>query len=166
MRNVARFITTALLFGLIAGPVAAAKISLLPNAVQGIWMTDHGEGRAQCKAYLAAMQADNEDAYRQLVGAEVISANMLHSYAEYGEGNFYQPKRIEKLGKQVWRITSAVGIDGSPEGQDSGTAKFKLSLIRGKLKWDMESFDGKPVDSWDAHLYFRCSAVPNGMYAS
>ncbi|RDV06013.1 hypothetical protein DXH95_00735 [Sphingorhabdus pulchriflava] len=166
MRNVERLTAAILMFGSLAGPLAAARISLLPNAVQGIWMTDDGEGRAQCKAYLAAMQADNEDAYMQLVGAEVISANMLHSYAEYGEGNFYQPKRIEKLGKQVWRITAAVGIDGSPEGQDSGTAKFKLSLIRSKLKWDMESFDGKPVDSWDAHLYFRCTAVPTGMYAS
>jgi hypothetical protein len=30
----------------------------------------------------------------------------------------------------------------------------------------MEWFDGKPVDSWDAHLYFRCTAVQTGMYAS
>jgi hypothetical protein len=166
MRKAARFTAAFAIIGVLAGPIAAARISLLPNAVQGIWMKDDSEGHGQCKAYMAAMQADSEDAHAQLVGAEVISANMLHSYAEYGEGNFYQPKRIEKLGKQTWRITAAVGIDGSPEGQDSGTAKFKLSLVRGKLKWDMESFDGKPVDSWDAHLYFRCSAVPTGMYAS
>jgi hypothetical protein len=122
-------------------------------------MTDDAEGRAQCKAYLAAMKSDGEDAYAQLPGAEVISGTMHHSYAEYGEGNFYQPKRIEMLGKNIWRINAAIGTDGSPEGQESGSADYKLSLIGQKLKWDMD------VDSWDRHVYFRCAAVPTGMYA-
>lgn len=161
-----RTVAAALIFSLLATPVIAGKLPSLPASIQGIWLSDDAEGRAQCKSFLAAMSADNEDAYDKLVGALVIGDTVLHAYAEYGEGDFYQPKRIKKLGKKGWRISAAVGIDGSPEGENIGTSEFDLSLDAGKLQWDMVSFNRKPVDSWDEHVYFRCADVPVGMYAN
>lgn len=150
----------------VAGPaMGKAAPAAMPAPLRGIWMEDSGEGRQQCKAYLAEMRRPGGDAGSKLVGAEVITARGQHSYAEYGEGNFYTPQRVVALRKGKWRINARVGIDGPPEDGAAGTAVLTRALAGGKLDYKLNSMGGQPVDSWDEHRYFRCAPVPAGFYA-
>ncbi|MBN8500063.1 MAG: hypothetical protein J0M19_02800 [Sphingomonadales bacterium] len=149
----------------LASPALAKPNPAMPPQVRGIWMDDNAQGRRQCQSYLAAMRKDGGDASGPLVGAEVITARSLHSYAEYGEGNFYEPRRIAALGKQKWRVDAALGLDGMPEDGEAGRATFTLSIEGGKLLVRMESINAKPASGSAVQRYFRCAAVPPGMYA-
>jgi hypothetical protein len=158
-----RFAVAGIVALALAGPVAAKTAPTMPIQVRGIWMTDNAEGRSQCQRYLKAVRTDNGEASPNLVGSEVISAKGLHSYAEYGEGNFYAPTRITILGRQTWRVNTALGIDGPPEPKESGRAVFTLSIIGGKLAFRMESVNNKPVSGKTKRQYFRCADVPKGL---
>lgn len=146
---------------------AAAQGSVqFAEELRGIWFSDDDEGVERCAAYRKTMAADDGDASTYLVGAEVVSPDRWHSYADYGEGNFYAPLKAEKTGAGSWRYAVAVGIDADPFGEDGGSANFRASLADGKLTWVIEDFGGVPVDSWDEHRYFKCASVPDGMYGS
>ncbi|QIG54546.1 hypothetical protein G6N82_10620 [Altererythrobacter sp. BO-6] len=155
---------------LVVLPVSAVSAretpAAFPRQVQGIWYSDDAEGRARCKAFLGGLAADDGEAYNFLVGAEVIRAGMWHSYAEYGEGNFYEIRTLGKIGKRSWRVSTLTGIDTMPDPEFSAEATFRFRIDKGILTWVFESFDGTPVDSWDEQRLFRCAPVPEGMYAS
>jgi hypothetical protein len=148
---------------MLAAP-AAAKYPSMPKPLLGIWMTDDAKGRAQCDAYQAALGKGLETAQNHLVGAEVISRKVVHSYAEYGEGNFYQPTSLRSIGKQAWQLKTRVGFDAMPGGEHTGSAEFTLTLRAGKLVWVNLTYDGKPVDRKDEILLSRCADVPAELY--
>lgn len=155
---------TALSLCLVVAAPAAAKFSSLPKVLQGVWMADDAVGRAQCDAYQAVLGQGLETARNHLVGAEVISRKIVHSYAEYGEGNFYQPTEIRNAGQKSWTLKTRVGFDQMPGGDHIGSAEFKLSLRAGKLVWENISYDGEAVSNREEILLFRCASVPAKLY--
>ena len=147
----------------IASPIAIAKLpSTSPVEIQGIWMADDEVGKGQCRKYLAAQNMNDVDATEYLVGSEVIRATRWHSYAEYGEGNSYEIKRVQPVDGTQWRLTSMAYIDN----EVGELAIFRVDIEGSKLFWVFESFGGVAVDSWDEHRYFRCASVPPELYAS
>ncbi len=153
-------LSTAMIF---AAP-AAAKYPSMPKPLLGIWVTDDAKGRTQCEAYQVALGQGLDVARDQLVGAEIISRKLVHSYAEYGEGNFYQPTAIRSDSKQSWTLKTRVGFDQVPGGEHTGSAEFSLSLRAGKLVWVNLSYDGKPVDRNEEITLSRCADVPANLY--
>jgi hypothetical protein len=146
-------------------PSAAAQAkTVYPKALHGIWMSADDEGRVQCQNYRRAQTQDGTDASEFLVGAQVIRADIWHSYSDYGEGDSYFIQSVTALGRQRWRFATKVATDVLVESGNTGQAGFRVQLANGTLQWVMETVDGKTVDSWDEHLYFRCSLVPAGLY--
>lgn len=160
MRKIPVAVHLVFLLGVSATPVAA-KFPSMPKELQGIWMDDNGEGRAQCSAYKA--EKGTEAARNYLVGSEVISRKMLHSYSEYGEGNFYRPDQIKSVGKKSWTVKATLGLDQPPGDENQADAEMKLSLKNGKLTSRFVAIGGKASDE-TASVYFRCADVPAGMY--
>ena len=148
-----------------AAPVAA-KFPSLPKDLQGVWMTDDAAGRAQCDSFKTALGQGLEPALNHLVGAEIVSRKVVHSYAEYGEGNFYQPTAIRSAGKQSWTLKTRVGFDQMPGGEHDGSAEFKLTLRAGKLVWVNLTYDGKAASRQEEILLSRCASVPAKLYGS
>jgi hypothetical protein len=144
---------------------AAAKYPSVPKELHGVWMNDDAAGQAQCRDYTAALGKGLDAARNYLVGAEVITRKIVHSYSEYGEGNFYQPTAIRSIGKQEWRLKTRVGFDQMPGGEHTGSAEFRLALRSGKLNWVNVSFDGEPSASQDSIALFRCAPIPAELYA-
>lgn len=146
-----------------ASPIAIGQpAETFPSEIQGIWMTDDGEGQVQCRNYRAAERSGDVDATEYLVGSEVIRSARWHSYAEYGEGNSYEVASVQAMSAERWRMKANTYIDNETGGQ----AIFRVHIEDGKLFWLFESFDGLAVDSWDEHRYFRCADVPDELYAS
>ena len=76
--------------------VLAAKTAstAMPRALQGIWFVPEGGISKGCERYLALPpQADPDERVNSLVSSIVIAPKLIHSVAEYGEGNFYALKR-------------------------------------------------------------------------
>lgn len=163
MRAISPLLVMLSTAAILAAP-AAAKYPSMPKPLLGIWMTDDAKGRTQCEAYQAALGKGLDVASEQLVGAEIISRKLVHSYAEYGEGNFYQPTSLRSTGKQAWRLKTRVGFDQTPGGEHTGSAEFTLSLRAGKLVWVNLSYDGKPVDRREEITFSRCADVPAKLY--
>jgi hypothetical protein len=135
-----------------------------PMAIQGIWMNDDPSGRNQCAKFKATLAKDQDEARNFLVGSQVVENRFWHSYAEYGEGNVYFVRGLKLVGKQQWRATAAVGIDTFEELQEQPKAVFRFRLSTGKLIWAAESFGGKPERGQPERRFFRCAAVPKGLY--
>jgi len=164
MRKIPTALHLALLLGVASTP-AAAKFPSMPKELLGVWFPDNAEGRNSCAAYTAAFQTGGLEAARDhLVGAEVISRKVIHSYAEYGEGNFYQPTSIRNRGKKAWALKTRVGFDQMPGGEHTGSAEFKLSLRGEKLGWLNISYDGKPSDRTEEVALRRCADAPAKLY--
>lgn len=131
-----------------------------PPAIRGIWFADDAEGRDSCKAYLAAYRKLDGTARDFLVGAEVIGPEIWHSYAEYGEGNFYEIHRLTALSPGSWRVAAFTGIDGLPETGEARTDSFRIALKQGKLTRVFERVDIKPSDNSGEASFFRCAVLP------
>lgn len=81
----------------LALPAAAARPNEMPDALTGVWSDDDADGREQC-ALWRKDPVSRDDGYDPLVGAVVITKGLIHSYAEYGEGNFYRIERVDAAG--------------------------------------------------------------------
>lgn len=150
------------LVGALAVPAAAAgtKTPPYPPALHGVWFNDDREGNAQCRAYNKAGYANDDELSLLLVGAVLISGSMMHDYAEYGEGNFYELRAIEKTGSNSWRIAVAIGIDTSPEASQLADDTFTMQLIRGKLTIRTKPHLLDLEDSWKVDQQLRrCASI-------
>lgn len=135
----------------------------MPKALHGVWMIDNPAGRSQCTQYKAALKKNPSEAGNRLVGSEVIHRFGQHSYAEYGEGNFYTARVVTALGKGTWRVAARLGMEGPPDPTEpAASAVIHYALIGGKLVWKLEELNGKRVGSRPARRYFRCADVPRG----
>lgn len=146
-----------------AGSIATAGNAkpAYPQQLHGIWFDDDSAGFAQCRAYLEADKSDQDELSRHLVGAMVISRSMMHAYAEYGEGNFYELRKLEKQSRNSWRARVAVGIDTMPENSQPADKTFTLHIRGSKL-----TIASKPArldlgDSWQFYYkLYRCADLP------
>lgn len=146
----------------VSNPADAKAMSkpAYPPAIHGIWFADDADGRGSCKAYLAAYRKQDGTARDFLVGAEVIGPNIWHSYAEYGEGNFYEIHRLTTLGPGSWRVAAFTGIDGLPEHGEAQTDPFRIGLKQGKLVRAFETVGTRPADNGGDASFFRCAGLP------
>lgn len=143
-----------------ASSAAALSIHAYPSDLQGIWFSDERDGRTQCRAYLTASKSNDDSAFDLLVGSEIISGDLWHSFAEYGEGNFYKLRQLKKIGAQSWKVEADVGIDSYPDPLENQRAKFEVKTAKRRLLWTENSLGNRSELKGKARRFFRCSSVP------
>ena len=143
-----------------ASSAAALSVNVYPRDLQGIWFSDERDGRTQCRAYLTAFKSNDDSAFDLLVGSEVISGDLWHSFAEYGEGNYYKLRQLKKIGAQIWQVEADVGIDSYPDPQESRRAQFEVKIAKRRLLWTENSLDYRSELKRKARRFFLCSSVP------
>lgn len=134
----------------------------LPEVLTGVWYSDDAEGVSSCRRYRALLNAaeGHDEALVVLVGSLVVTPDLIHVFAEYGEGDFLVVERSEPDGGDAWRVTTRVGIDAMPNGQSVAHREMsRLSLHDGKLEWESPARFGGATAT-----YFRCGAVRQGLY--
>lgn len=153
--------------GAVAVQADAASPDALPAAMLGMWYQDNAEGRASCAAYRALPSdlklkpgEDPVEAWYTMLGAMVVTPRLLHDYAEYGEGNFYNLVEASPTGNNAWTLQVRVGIDGpAEEEQPSETVRVRLEGSRMHLTWP----DGPRKHS---ETSFRCGDVRSDLYGA
>lgn len=159
MISVIRWASAPLLLAALAAPLAAmAQKTAMPAELIGMWSDDTEEGRAQCADYRRNPRPD-ADGYDPLVGSVLIRNGLIHSYSDYGEGNFYRIVRLAPAGPKSWRVISRLYLDTMPSegpvppgGDEPIEMADTLTLKGGLLVW--ESSDA------DTRTLFRCGNLP------
>ena len=139
---------------------SAPSLDVYPSDLQGIWFSDERDGRTQCRAYLTASKRNDDSAFDLLVGSEIIRGDLWHSFAEYGEGNFYKLRQLKKIGAQNWEVEADVGIDSYPDPLENRRAKFEVKIAMRKLLWAENSLNNRSELKDKPRRFFRCSSVP------
>lgn len=138
-----------------------------PYAIRGIWFDDSKEGKAQCLAYKNVDKTNDDEVSARLVGAVLIRGSMMHAYSEYGEGNFYALRMLEKPGLNSWRAAVAIGIDSVPETSEPVDETLMIRLAGDRL---VIASKPPPLDikgSWQVSYNLRyCADMPHEMYRS
>lgn len=125
-------IATAL--GMVMAATGAATAWLSPPAeLRGVWF-DADHAHVYCPRLLAAGDPWEHDG-RLLVGALWIDDQVLHQWAEYGEGNIYQVVRSVQVAPTQWQLEAAMGMDTRPDLERDGSFGLWLSLVDGVLVW-------------------------------
>lgn len=140
--------------------VGTAALTRLPDVVTGVWYPDDAEGASGCERYRALSrtvrtQRTHEGIDIAPVGSLVIAPDLIHAFAEYGEGNFHVVERVEPEGSGAWRIRARLGLDVMPdEPSEENLVVSRLSLHGDKLLWQPEGELGTP-----SAKYSRCEAA-------
>ena len=152
------FMPMAALATLALPAAAMAQQAQMPVELIGVWSNDDEEGRAQCADYRKDPVA-RDDGYDPLVGAVIIRKGLIHSYSEYGEGNFYKVERVSPAGAKSWRIRSRLYLDTRPpegparSGEDNSTPVTDTLTLKGAtLSWE--------APEEEARTLFRCGNLP------
>lgn len=137
-----------------AAPAPIKNAKTLPATLVGVWHSDDADGRSQCSAYKkSGGRGSDGEPDGSLVGAAVIREDLIHAYAEYGEGNMYAVKTVKETASGQWRVDAMLGIDGEPSAEEPGQPyPFTLKLDGDKLDWSFD--DGK------TEHYVRCGPLP------
>ena len=141
----------------VAAREESAVPARLPEALTGVWYPDDTEGAASCQRYrtLSGAMEGHDEAVMALVGSLVMTPDLIHVFAEYGEGDFHVVERVEPEGRGAWRVVARHGLDAMPDEQaGEDRAVSRLSLHGGKLSWESPARVGSPSSA-----YFRCDAV-------
>lgn len=134
----------------------AMQRARLPEELGGVWYVDDPAGHAQCARYRAASPHWGDEESIAMVGSLVVTPDLIHEYAEYGEGNFFAVRSVTRR-DSAWRIDVAIGTDTIPRGgPDDALDVYRLELDQDRLYWE-------PWDTAAKGLaYFRCDAVRRG----
>lgn len=145
---------------------AANHQTSYPLSLRGIWVNDSNEGKGQCLAYKNADKTNRDEVSARLVGTVLISNAMMHAYSEYGEGNFYGLRKLEKTGRNSWRAGVAIGIDTSPERSQPVDETLMIQLAaNGRLIVASKPPPLNIKGSWQvSYTLRRCADIPNGDY--
>lgn len=141
----------------VTAPGESAVRTRLPDALTGVWYPDDTEGVTSCRRYRAVSgsREGHDEAVMALVGSLVMTPDLIHVFAEYGEGDFHVVERVEPEGRGAWRVVARHGLDAmSDEQAGEDRAVSRLSLHGGKLSWESPARVGSPSSA-----YFRCDAV-------
>ncbi|MEG3791426.1 hypothetical protein V1318_14960 [Lysobacter sp. CCNWLW3] len=175
-RSSRRFgVLPALTAVLVAGCVAQAEVvrtdqathaapgqgqGIVPDALRGVWYADDAEGQAACRTYLSIDAATVERTGSDpLVGAVVVTRQMVHRYSEYGEGNFFRIGRARKDPGGAWVLSGQMFIDVFPGNDAEGidhVERFELTQ------------NGRSFSSSDAagRSFFKCGEVRSDLYSA
>lgn len=152
--------TTALDGIQVTAPEKSTVATRLPDALTGVWYPDDTEGAASCGRYRELLGTNGrlEETVMVLVGSLVLTPDLIHVVAEYGEGDFHVIEGVEAEDSGEWRVAARLGIDAMPhEEAGENHAISRLSLHDGKLRWESPARAGNASST-----YFRCDSVkPN-----
>jgi hypothetical protein len=119
----------------------------VPDALHGLWVSDDADGRAQCTGYRAL--ADSwESGGSAMVGMLVVTPTYMQTFAEYGEGNFYQIQQLSPLQSDRWKITAWVGIDELPEPGEAARVEMQLQRQGKRLSVEISGRDYHHATGW------------------
>ena len=137
--------------------------STMPEALIGVWHRNDDEGRISCDSY-KAVRSVNEitEESNALMGGLIIIEDMVHAYAEYGEGDFYAVKHVVNLGRQSWKVDALVYIDTMPTEGGYG-AKSALNFVMESELLSMNEMSALEGNK-DESKFFRCGEVIDGLY--
>lgn len=137
--------------------------STMPDALIGVWHRNDDEGRKSCDSY-KAIKSVNEitEESNALMGGLIITEDMAHAYAEYGEGNFYAVKHVADLGSQNWKVDTFIYIDTMPtEGEYASKGTFHFIVESELLSMnEMNALE----ESRNESRFFKCGGVIDGLY--
>jgi hypothetical protein len=132
----------------------------VPDPLGGVWYVDDAEGRASCRKYWTTDAATIERTGQDpLIGAMVISRQIVHHYSEYGEGDFFVVSKASKEREGVWTLSGHVFVDSLPgEGERGAEVSERFEL----------SMNGTALSSSEAvgQTYFRCGHVREDLYGA
>ena len=124
-----------------------------PIHLGGSGNVDDAEGRASCRKYWTTDAATIERTGQDpLIGAMVISRQIVHRYSEYGDGDFFVVSKAAKEREGVWTLSGHVFVDSLPgEGERGAEVSERFEL----------SMSGAVLSSSEAvsQTYFRCDKV-------
>lgn len=104
----------------------------IPDPLGGVWYVDDADGRASCRKYWTTDAATIERTGQDpLIGAMVISRQIVHRYSEYGEGDFFVVSKASKEREGVWTMSGHVFVDSLPGEGERGaevSERFELSV--------------------------------------
>lgn len=139
---------------------ASQRPASVPDALRGVWYIDGVEGRASCRIYLNTDAATIEQTgHDPLVGAVVVTRQMIHRYSEYGEGNFFRVDKSSQHPGRVWMLKGQVFIDMLPGDGGYGADHVE----RFELAKNGQSFSSS--DAGD-RSFFRCGDVRSDLYSA
>ena len=132
----------------------------VPSPLEGVWYIDDADGRASCRKYLitdaAAIERTGQD---PLVGAVVISRQMVHRYSEYGEGDFFVVSKASKNGENAWTLSGQVFVDSLPgEGEHAAESSERFELSNSGAFMSSSEAAGQRL--------FRCGSVRSDLYGA
>lgn len=138
--------------------------STMPAALLGVWHRDDAYGRRSCDAYRSVGSTiDTDEESYSLIGSLVITKDLVHAYAEYGEGDFNAVKLVADLDNQKWKVDVLVYVDNMPsEGAHESKDTLRFVVESGLLSMTSE-MDRPEVDE-DVSRYFRCGDVIDRLY--
>ncbi len=132
----------------------------VPDPLGGVWYVDDADGRTSCRKYLTADAATIERTGQDpLIGALVISRQIIHRYSEYGEGDFLVVSKAFKEREGIWILSGLVFVDSLSGEGERGTEfseRFELSK-NGAVLSSSVAADQK---------FFRCGSVRNDLYGA
>ncbi len=132
----------------------------IPDPLGGVWYVDDADGRASCRKYWTTDAATIEQTGQDpLIGAMVISRQIVHRYSEYGEGDFFVVSKASKEREGTWTLSGHVFVDSLPEEGERGaevSERFELSM------------SGTALSSSEVagQKYFRCGHVRDDLYGA
>lgn len=129
----------------------------LPETLRGVWYRDDPEGASSCDRFRAVPSGagGTDEAMIALIGSLVVTSNLIHEYAEYGEGNFHVVESVEPANEGAWQVRTWLGIDAIPQEPSAGRRVVsQLALQSGKLHWRSSAHLGQATST-----YFRCGDV-------
>lgn len=137
--------------------------STMPDALLGVWHRNDDEGRKSCDSYKAVSSVnDITEESNALMGGLIIIEDMVHAYAEYGEGDFYAVKNVSNLGRNSWKVDALVYTDTMPT-EGGYAVKSTLNFV---IESELLSVNEMNTlgDNKDESKFFRCDKVIDGLY--
>jgi hypothetical protein len=132
----------------------------IPGPLGGVWYIDDADGRASCQRYLTtdadAIERTGQD---PLVGAVVISRQIVHRYSEYGEGNFFVVSKVSMEREGAWALRGQVFVDYLP-GEDERGAEFSELFVLSKNGMALSTSSAASI------TLFRCGSVRDDLYGA
>jgi hypothetical protein len=132
----------------------------VPYPLWGVWYIDDADGQASCRKYLITDAATIERTGQDpLIGAVVISRQIVHRYSEYGEGDFFVVSKASKDGENAWTLSGQVFVDSLPgEGERGAEFSERLELSKNGTTFSSSEAAGQ--------TFFRCGSVRDDLYGA
>lgn len=156
MQKMMGFVPFLILISATAHASPAIADNGIPDRFHGLWQENNAEGRESCKLYKSgATLGPDDDFPLGVVGATIITAQLIHDVAEYGEGDFHHVETMKKAKRNTIAVTAQTSMDGSEDYP--GKTRMTLTLAsKSKLSITTVQQAGGSKEV----VYFRCADVP------